>query len=279
MDRLLNISDPVGYPLCAETLELLHTNVQLLETVLNGLNLPLHTIVRFPYGDFAYVQSVSSSAGHGEILEIATGGNLANSEVNSYTITTEDHDIIDSYDVIYPSVYQTRRLNLYSTFPSQQQLVSVMNFGELLEKAQWKTLQLRTSNPYIDKNGGSVSSYVSGSVIKVKSNDKELRIRICLQVNNLPIGQDSEFRMIFVGDCLDDVGDVISLLSSFNETYINRSVSAALSTFGTGKFQIKIATHELYGQGDVTSFTGQITLNAVLFVEKDSGITYNPNQI
>ena len=112
MDRLLNISDTVGYPLCAETLELLHNNVQLLETVLNGLNLPQHTIVRFPYGNFAYVQSNPSTSGRGEILEIATGANLANGDVHSYAIASESHSIEDSHEHIYSGVYETRRLNL-----------------------------------------------------------------------------------------------------------------------------------------------------------------------
>ena len=138
MDRLLNIGRNDGYPLCAETLELLHKNVQLLETVLNGLNLPRHTIVRFPYGDFAYVQTVDSNSGRGEILKIGTGGTLSNSAVESYSITSYNVTITDSNNNDYEDVYQNRTLNLSTQSSPLMSGVKVVDSEKLFDFALWK---------------------------------------------------------------------------------------------------------------------------------------------
>ena len=268
MDRLLNISNTDGYPLCAETLELLHNNVQLLETVLNGLNLPQPTIVRFPYGNFAYVQSNPSTSGRGEILEIATGANLANDAVHGYSISFQRAAITDSYEHEYTDVYEIRRLNL-DTMYSQSMDPKVYNFEELLEVARWKNVTLTS---YINEGTTLMVDYVTGSpLVKVLRNDHELRIRICLSVENLPLSSNSEFRMIFSGNVFDNLYDIIPVWVSFNSSQnnINKAVSAALCNISNdnNRYQLKINTKELYVQGSVTSFTGLITVNCVISLD------------
>lgn len=273
MDRLLDISRQDGYPLCAETLELLHTNVQLLETVLNGLNLPQHTIVRFPYGNFAYVQSNPSTSGRGEILEIATGANLANDDIHSYSITTADYDVEDSNQITYTGVYQERSLNM-SSQSAQSMNVRVYNYNELYQFAMWKVLSVYR---YLDENDDVMSpSPISTSItpkLIVKYNDNELRVRICMAVSNMPIYSQSEFRIAF--NCSYNsliINDVLLLQAFFkgNNDQIKQSVEATIErcTLGnTHVVQVKVKTGQLYSSGSVTNFTGQITINGVISLD------------
>lgn len=262
MDRLLNIGRDNGYPLCAETLELLHKNVQLLETVLNGLNLPRHTIVRFPYGDFAYVQTVDSTSGRGEILKIGTGGTLSNSAVVSYSFTSSNVTITDSNNNDYEDVYQNRTLNL-STQPSPLMSgVKVVDSENLFDFALWKDITLYG---YRNQSSSDMSGYVqSNPLVIAKINDRELRIRICLQVTALPISQDSEFLVVLNSNYLNNATDAFPIWASFNgnNNYINEVVPAIVGH--SSKIEVKIPTHELYNQGSVTSFTGQISINGII---------------
>ena len=262
MDRLLTIGRYDGYPLCAETLELLHKNVQLLETVLNGLNLPRHTIVRFPYGDFAYVQTVDSTSGRGEILKIGTGGTLSNSAVVSYSITSSNVTITDSNNIDYEDVYQNRTLNL-STQPSPLMSgVKVVDSENLFDFALWKDITLYG---YRNQSSSDMSGYVqSNPLVIAKINDRELRIRICLQVTALPISQDSEFLVVLNSNYLNNATDAFPIWASFNgnNNYINEVVPAIVGH--SSKIEVKIPTHELYNQGSVTSFTGQISINGII---------------
>lgn len=276
MDRLLldsNWND--GYPLCLETLQILQNNVQLLEKVLNGFKLPQHTIVRFPVMNGAYFAYVQCNSSWGEILQIDTGANIANSQVTSYHIVATDYDIEDATNDEYSDVYQTRRLTLVGNQNDTLQGTKVINFSELIDKALWQTHSLRSGTselPYIGQQSEDYSSYVNDSpVISVESNDKELRIRICLLVTNLPISGNSEFRMVFKGDCLDNADDIFPVLAAFNgnSNSINRSVSACVTKYQNtnNRFEVKISTHELYeADNTVSSFTGRITVNAVLYI-------------
>ena len=262
MDRLLNIGRDDGYPLCAETLELLHKNVQLLETVLNGLNLPRHTIVRFPYGDFAYVQTVDSTSGRGEILKIGTGGTLSNSAVYSYSITTSNMSIMDANNNNYPDVYQIRTLNLSTQQSPLMSGVKVVDSENLFDFALWKDITLYG---YRNQSHSDMSGYVqSNPLVVAKINDRELRIRICLQVTALPISQDSEFLVVLNSNYLNNATDAFPIWASFNgnNNYINEVVPAIVGH--SSKIEVKIPTHELYNQGSVTSFTGQISINGII---------------
>ena len=262
MDRLLNIGRNDGYPLCAETLELLHNNVQLLETVLNGLNLPRHTIVRFPYGDFAYVQTVNPASGRGEILKIGTGGTLSNSAVVSYSITSSNVTITDSTNNDYEDVYQNRTLNLSTQSSHLMSGVKVVDFENLFDFALWKDITLYG---YRNQSSSDMSGYVqSNPLVIAKINDRELRIRICLQVTALPISQDSEFLVVLNSNYLNNATDAFPIWASFNgnNNYINEVVPAIVGH--SSKIEVKIPTHELYNQGSVTSFTGQISINGII---------------
>lgn len=182
MKKLLDIPREGGYPLCAETLGLLHDNVQLLETALNGLKLPQHTIVRFPYGDFAYVQSVNPTSGTGEILKISQGGNLSNANVHSYVITRTQQNVTDANNEMYADVFENATVTL-SASVSQTQSVKVYNFNEVLEPAMFNVygyygVFYNNQNAY--QYISSVGSYY------FKENGDIAKIRINLNVSNLP---------------------------------------------------------------------------------------------
>lgn len=278
MDRLLNISNTDGYPLCAETLELLHNNVQLLETVLNGLNLPQYTVVRFPYGNFAYVQNDPSTSGRGEILEIATGANLANGLITHYKITYTNHDIEYSNNTTYHDVYQDRRLNLYdfnnnSVLPNYTHVLGVWNFEELLEKSMWRTLEFYRY--VIGSNNSTSLSCASPSftpILIAKYNGSTLRIRVCLDVINLSISANSELGLSFLWPDNPYVADCLPLRACFNgnNNSINHGVDASVvkgTINGNTVAVLKISTGQLYNDGDVTTFTGRISVNGVISLD------------
>lgn len=271
MDRLLNIGRNDGYPLCAETLELLHKNVQLLETVLNGLNLPRHTIVRFPYGDFAYVQTVNPTDGRGEVLEIGIGANLANGDIGQYSINTTDIDIVDSNNNTYDDVYQTRRVNFHditSNIPTYNTVNAVYNFEDLLEKARWETMPFYH---FFNEGSAQMDSSVSQAICEMKHNSLLLKVRIHVSVSNLSINAvNNEFRVFFNGD-LAGVNDCFPILATFisSNNQINDIVPAFVCRAYNNRWQVKIPTGKLYS-GNALSFTGTITVNGVFSVDMAS---------
>lgn len=268
MDRLLNIGRQNGYPLCAETLELLHKNVQLLETVLNGLNLPRHTIVRFPYGGFAYVQTVNPTDGRGEVLEIGNGANLANGDIRQYSINTTDIDIVDSTNNTYDDVYQTRRVNFHditSNIPTYNTVNAVYNFEDLLEKARWETMPFYH---FFNEESAQMDSSVSQAICEMKHNSLLLKVRIHVSVSNLSINAvNNEFRVFFDGD-LAGVNDCFPILATFisSNNQINDIVPAFVCRAPNNRWQVKIPTGKLYN-GNALSFTGTITVNGVFSVD------------
>lgn len=183
MKKLLDIPREGGYPLCAETLELLHDNVQLLETVLNGLKLPQHTIVRFPYGDFAYVQSVNPTSGTGEILKILYGASLPNANVHSYSITRTRQDVTDANNEVYNDVFENATVTLSQSFNNNQS-VKVYDFNKLIKPAIFE--EYVTTTIYGDSNiiNNNVISYAAPGYFK--QNGDIAKIRVDLVANNLP---------------------------------------------------------------------------------------------
>lgn len=268
MDRLLNIGRNDGYPLCAETLELLHKNVQLLETVLNGLNLPRNTIVRFPYGDFAYVQTVDSTSGSGEILKIGNGANLANGDIRRFSINTSNICIVDSTNTPYNDVYQIRSVNFHDTTsntPTYNTVNAVYNFEDLLEKARWETMPFYH---FFNATTSQMDAIVSQAICEMKHNSLLMKVRIYLTVNNLSINAETdEFRVFFNGD-LAGVNDCFPIMATFisSNNQINDIVPAFVCRVTDSRWQVKIPTGKLYC-GNALSFTGTITVNGVFSVD------------
>lgn len=260
MKKLLDIPRDGGYPLCAETLELLHDNVQLLETVLNGLKLPQHTIVRFPYGDFAYVQSCNPASGNGEILKISQGESLPNANVQGYQIISLNNDVTNVNDVVYIDVYQDRSLKLTSS-GSIGINVRVYDFDELFEKGMWRN---GIFQGYRDREYHTLTPSDQSAIASMKWNESEIRIRVRVRFDNLPISSSSELIVLFNNaGVLDNADDIFPAAAAFNSNQTNTSVTAHISRKSPGVIQVKVLTKELDGlvQG---SFTGQITINAVI---------------
>ena len=291
MDRLLleqNWND--GYPLCLETLRLLQNNVQIVEAVLNGLNLPQNTIVRFPAINglyLAYVnpgQNVPNSLGRGEILRIGDGAELGASNVYSYSITATQYNITDSHEHEYEGVYEERRLNLQTAASIYFEGLKVYDFDKIVEKGMWVE---KTAGGYrLQRNDTDTSSAFSvetGSIAIAKKNDKEIRIRICLNVENLTLGSDTEHRIIF-NYTNHTFSDVFPIFACFNgtitgaylnngiltlghQTIVNKHVPADVCGYSGNKMMVKILAydlHELSGYSGDATFTGQITVNAVI---------------
>ena len=261
MKKLLNIPREEGYPLCAETLELLHDNVQLLETVLNGLKLPQHTIVRFPYGDFAYVQSVNPTSGTGEILKILYGASLPNANVQGYQIISLNNDVTNVNDVVYSDVYQDRSLTLTSSGPIGIN-VRVYDFEDIFQFGMFDTKAIYR---VYDEHDAQLNCIEEEITPYAKYNEDEIRICAIYSAHELPITSESEIRLVFNGTPNNISMRVIPVLVSFNSLNgnINKSVNANICGHGNGvnRFQLKIFTHELYGI--INTFSGKITVSAI----------------
>jgi len=263
MKKLLDITRNGGYPLCAETLELLHDNVQLLETVLNGLKLPQHTIVRFPYGDYAYVQSCNPEDGNGEILKITSGNSLLNSNVNYYTITSTQQSVTNANNSTFNNVYEMRSLNLQhiNAVPSGY-IVKVYNCDEVFQLGLWKNVSVLG---YCDRGYNNVSLYITPESEVIKYNDSEIRIRICVSAVNLQISANSELIIQIGCNALNNIDEVFAESTAFNSTVLNRNVTTHISRrIGYNRIQVKIYTNELYGIADNDVFTGKITVNTII---------------
>lgn len=267
MKKLLDITRNGGYPLCAETLELLHDNVQLLETVLNGLKLPQHTIVRFPYGDYAYVQSCNPEDGNGEILKITSGNSLLNSNVNYYTITSTQQSVTNANNSTFNNVYEMRSLNLqHINFVPPGYIVKVYNCDEVFQLGLF-----RESNMLSIKYSQSGQEYIASQYVTVisgeyaKYNEKELRLRAILDVTDLPIAADTELIIKYGGGItsLNLNGNVIPTIVSVNSNgnYINRHVNADIVRHDNTHYLLKIMMHEI---SDICAqFTGIITISSI----------------
>ena len=54
MNRLNNINRNGGFPLVAENVDILNENMQILESVINGLDIPDNYVIRFRDSYYAY---------------------------------------------------------------------------------------------------------------------------------------------------------------------------------------------------------------------------------
>jgi hypothetical protein len=86
--------------------------------------------------------------------------------------------------------------------------------------------------------------------------------------------------MVFFSDRLDNIGDVFPIWASLNgnNSNINKHVGTDVCKKGNGYFQVNVFTHELYDAGNVTSFTGQISVNAVIFIGNEAEVVGSVTQ-
>lgn len=187
MDKLLNISREGGYPLCAETLQVLYDNARAVNVLLAGLPLPNKSAVilgseeteasRIPAGSFAYTYLYVVSAGGRRLVRYTrnSGVNLSSAKV---TITETLNTVYDSGGNEISDVYTEERAVIESTDVAAEKW-KFYTLKDVLEPGIWNDLlpelraQLTNTNVSLDENYSNI----------LCKNDRKLRIKLKLNVN------------------------------------------------------------------------------------------------
>jgi hypothetical protein len=192
MDKLLNISREGGYPLCAETLQVLYDNARAVNVLLAGLPLPNKSAVilgseeteasRIPAGSFAYTYLYVVSAGGRRLVRYTrnSGVNLSSAKV---TITETLNTVYDSGGNEISDVYTEERAVIESTDVAADKW-KFYNLTDVLEPSLYNNLlpafqdNLTGTNVSLDENYHNI----------LGKNDRKLRVRLKLDasVSNNP---------------------------------------------------------------------------------------------
>lgn len=143
MDKLLNISREGGFPLCAETLQVIYDNARAVNVLLTGLNLPNKSAVILGTEDFStavtgyrYMFAVNNNKRRLVRYTMGSGVDLSSAKV---TITEELHDVTDSNLQTISSVYAYERAVIESTSDANEKW-KFYNLKDVLEVALWENL-------------------------------------------------------------------------------------------------------------------------------------------
>lgn len=182
MDKLLNISRDGGYPMCAETLQVLYDNARAVNVLLAGLNLPNNTAVLLGAENFAtaatgyrYMYAVNNYNRRLIRYTRASGVDLSSAKV---TITEVAHDVTNSNEQTISGVYSYERAVIESTNDATEKW-TFYNLKDVLEPAIYKDLlpelraQLANTIVSLDENYGNI----------LCKNDRKLRVKLKLDVN------------------------------------------------------------------------------------------------
>ena len=179
MDKLLNISREGGFPLCAETLQVIYDNARAVNVLLTGLNLPNKSAVILGAEDFStaitgyrYMFAVNNNKRRLVRYTMGSGVDLSSAKV---TITEELHDVTDSNEQTISSVYAYERAVIESTSDANEKW-KFYNLKDVLEPGIWTDLlpelrtQLENTNVSLDDNYGNI----------LCKNDRKLRMKLKL---------------------------------------------------------------------------------------------------
>lgn len=182
MDKLLNISRDGGYPMCAETLQVLYDNARAVNVLLAGLNLPNNTAVLLGAENFAtaatgyrYMYAVNNYNRRLIRYTRASGVDLSSAKV---TITEVAHDVTNSNEQTISGVYSYERAVIESTNDATEKW-TFYNLKDVLEPSLYTDLlpELRTAlvntAVSLDETYGNI----------LGKNDRKLRIKLKLNAS------------------------------------------------------------------------------------------------
>lgn len=200
MDKLINISRPGGYPLCAETLQVLYDNARAVNVLLAGLNLPNKSAVIL-----GAESGVTSLAGYKYLYVVTTGNRRlvrydAGAGVSMFdltaakvTITETAHNVYDNNGVEIAGVYSEERAVIENTDNASERwtfyhLKDVLELGVYTDLLPQLRAQLANANVSLDENYGNM----------LCKNDRKLRVKLKLEAsvsNNQTPVSDDEYTM------------------------------------------------------------------------------------
>lgn len=182
MDKLLDISRQGGYPLCAETLQVLYDNARAVNALLAGLKLPNKSAVilgaengNTALADYRYLYAVTM--GNRRLVRYTTGAGVSMFDLSAakVTITETDRSIFDNNGVEIANVYREERAVIENTNVEAEKW-KFYTLKEVLEPAIYTDLlpefraQIANTGVELDESYGNI----------LCKNDNKLRIKLKL---------------------------------------------------------------------------------------------------
>lgn len=173
MDKLKNIQREVGFPICAETLEVIAECRRVLDTSLHYLKLPDKTAVILGATDGRGYMYVYLEGRISKMVRFSVA-NLIGLNRNSAKVVfqSENFSVTDEHNVTYDDVYAIETATISNTNVSGEKW-KIYDLDEIIEPAAYENLLslLTLSSPVsLDTDYSNILS----------SNDKKLRIKLKL---------------------------------------------------------------------------------------------------
>lgn len=168
MDKLVNISRQGGYPMCAETLQVLYDNARAVNVLLVGLNLPNKSAVILGTEDYSeahdgyrYLYVVLNY--NRRLVRYDPGAGVSMFDLTSakVTITETAHNVYDNNGVEIVDVYREERAVIEYTDNANERwtfyrLKDVLELGVYTDLLPQLRAQLANTNVSLDENYGNV---------------------------------------------------------------------------------------------------------------------------
>lgn len=182
MDKLIDISRESGFPLCAETLQVLYDNARAVNVLLAGLNLPNKSAVILGTENLAtaatgyrYMYVVFNKNRRLVRYTTATGVSMLDLSSAKVTITITTMDVHDNMGNTIEGVYKEERAVIENTNVEAEKW-KFYKLKEVLEPAMYTDLlpefraQLANTNVSLAENYGNI----------LCKNDRKLRVKLKL---------------------------------------------------------------------------------------------------
>ena len=197
MDRLLNISRNGGFPLCAESLEILANNAAMTEELLKAIPIENRTAVFFK-GRKHVLYCLDGT----NRIALVTGlipSDLSNCKL---TVTTTTHDVTDGDGNTYSSVYETTTAGVSAATDASDRW-KFMEMGDVLATNIWAdhlpAFASGLASATLSNGGFNAVPSLYGTNNKLKSNGDELRMRLRISVN-LKVRTNTVLHIPFAND-------------------------------------------------------------------------------
>lgn len=185
MDKLLNIGRQGGYPLCAETLQVLYDNARAVNVLLAGLGLPNKTAVILgaesgatAAGGYRYLYVVTNFGINRRLVRYTLGSGVSMSDLSSakVTVTETSMDVHDNNDNTIAGVYSEERAVIEHADNASERW-TFYHLKDVLEPAIYRDLlpefrtQIANTNVSLDEGYGNILGI----------NENKLRVKLKLQ--------------------------------------------------------------------------------------------------
>lgn len=200
MDKLVNISRQGGYPMCAETLQVLYDNARAVNVLLAGLNLPNKSAVILgtegyseAHDGYRYLYVVLNYNRRLVRYDAGAGVSMFDLTAAKVTITETAHNVYDNNGVEIVDVYREERAVIENTDNANERwtfyhLKDVLELGVYTDLLPQLRTQLANTNVSLDENYGNM----------LCKNDRKLRVKLKLEAsvsNNQTPVSDDEYTM------------------------------------------------------------------------------------